>query len=145
MRLMKYGWPTHSAMLRNFDDMHTRNAYCSPRQSRWGNMPAVNVKETEKTFEIEFAVPGYDKGDFRLNVKDNTLTVSCEKNVSAHETGEKYSRREWSYSSFSRSFRLPEVVNANAIEADYTNGVLRVTLPKTVEAKEENAIEVKVK
>ena len=102
------------------------------------NVPAVNVKETEEGFDVEVAAPGFDKKDFQIEVNNNLMTISSTKEVSNEEKGEngRYTRREFSYTSFKRSFTLPEnVVNTEKIEARYDNGILRVRVPKREEAK----------
>ncbi len=101
-------------------------------------VPAVNVKEEEDAFLLEMAVPGRKKEDFKIEVDKHVLTVSTEqehKDEVKDEDG-KYTRREFHYSSFSRSFTLPETVKGDAIEARYDNGVLFLTIPKLEEAKE---------
>lgn len=92
--------------------------------------PLVNVRETNDAFLLELAAPGYQKGDFKLNLEQDELTLSVEKEVKNEQTEERYTRREFRYDSFSRSFKLPKTVNQNAIAAVYENGVLLVTLPK---------------
>lgn len=102
------------------------------------NVPAVNVKETEDGFDVEVAAPGFNKKDFQIEVNNNLMTISSTKEVSNEEKGEngRYTRKEFSYTSFKRSFTLPEnVVNTEKIEARYDNGILRVSVPKREEAK----------
>ena len=98
-------------------------------------VPAVNIAETENAFAIELAVPGLKKEDIKINLDKNLLTISAE--VKKEETTEvkNYSKKEFSYSSFSRSFTLPESVDQNKIEAAYTDGVLKLTVAKKEEAK----------
>lgn len=101
------------------------------------NAPAVNVKETDEDFYIELAVPGLSKEDFNIELDNDVLTISSE-TKSEKETIEnkgKYTRKEFSYSSFKRSFSLPDTVEGTAIEASYENGVLLVAIPKKEEAK----------
>ena len=100
--------------------------------------PSVNIKENKDGFQLEVAAPGLKKEDFKINVDKSLLKVSVAKEE-VKETGEqgKYTRREFNYQSFSRSFTLPETVNQKAIEAAYENGVLILSLPKKEEAKEE--------
>lgn len=97
--------------------------------------PSVNVAENETTFRLEVAAPGLAKEDFKVNIEDKTLTISAEKTVE-NETkeGEKFLRREFGYSTFKRSFTLPETIDIANIKATYENGVLHLTLPK-VEVK----------
>jgi HSP20 family protein len=97
--------------------------------------PAVNVAENKNNFEVSVAAPGLKKNDFNIDVEDNMLTISCEKEERKEEKEERYTRKEYSYSSFSRSFTLPEEVIKEKIEAAYEDGVLRITLPKTEQAK----------
>jgi HSP20 family protein len=98
------------------------------------NLPAVNIKETDSSFGIELAAPGKTKEDFNIEIDHNVLTISSEVKSEKEETEGKYTRKEFSYSSFRRSFTLPETVNAENINATYENGVLHVSLPKKDEA-----------
>ncbi|MCR9062506.1 MAG: Hsp20/alpha crystallin family protein [Cytophagales bacterium] len=99
------------------------------------SVPAVNVKEDGESFNIELAAPGVKKEDFKINVDEKLLTISSE--VKKEETEEKdnYTRKEFNYSSFTRSFTLPKTVDIEKIEASHENGVLHITLPKKEEAK----------
>lgn len=103
------------------------------------NVPAVNVKETETAFQLELAAPGLKKEDLKVNVTNNTLTIGYSSEVKAEETTEKFTRQEFGFSSFERSFKLPKTVNAEEIKAAYTDGILTVELPK-LEVKEEKAV-----
>lgn len=101
------------------------------------NVPAVNIKETDSSFGIELAAPGKTKEDFNIEIDHNVLTISSEEKSEKSEKEEtegKYTRKEFSYSSFRRAFTLPETVNTESINATYENGVLNVTLPKKEEA-----------
>jgi HSP20 family protein len=97
--------------------------------------PAVNIAETENQFHIELAVPGLKKEDFKISLDKNVLSVSAEKKVENVEEGKKYSKREYSYNSFVRSFTLPEVADQAKIDAEYTDGVLKLSVAKKEEAK----------
>lgn len=104
---------------------------------RWAGLsarPAVNIRETDKSFVLEVAAPGYRKEDFRVSVENDLLTISCEQENKVEESEKNYTRREFSYSSFSRSFTLPESVNADNIKGNYNNGILTIELPKKPEA-----------
>jgi HSP20 family protein len=105
---------------------------------RSSNMPAVNIKENEHEFQIDVAAPGMKKEDFKLNLDNNVLTISSEKELKNEEKDEQgnYTRREFSYQSFTRSFSLPEMVNADQIKANYNDGILRISLPKKEEARQ---------
>jgi HSP20 family protein len=95
-------------------------------------LPAVNISEDEKGFGVEVVAPGFKKEDFRIKVDDDVLTISAEnKQESKEGNGREYSRREYSYSSFTRSFRLPENAKDDAISARYENGILHLQIPKT--------------
>ena len=101
------------------------------------NVPAVNVAEGEKGFEIEVAAPGYEKGDFNISLDNNVLLIKAEKEVSKEE--KKMHRKEFEYASFERAFTLPENVDEEKIEASYKNGILKLFIPfkdqKEVEAR----------
>ena len=111
------------------------------------NLPAVNVKETQKEFKLEVSAPGFDKGDFDIRVDKNVLTISGKKEASHEEKGEdeKVLRQEFASSTFSRSFTLPEHVDTDSIEAKEKNGVLTIKLPKRAEAKEEAVKKIEIK
>lgn len=99
-------------------------------------MPAVNVNEKDKEFEIEVAAPGMKKSDFKISHENSTLTIASEKEDRAEEKGADFMRREFNYAAFSRSFRLPENAQDDKIAAHYEDGILRVTIPKKSVPKE---------
>jgi len=94
------------------------------------SVPAVNVTETEKEFKIRVAVPGLKKTDFKIDVNNDVLTISAESEKSKEENDEHYTRQEYNFSSFSRSFTLPENAAEDKITATYDGGVLQLLLPK---------------
>ena len=99
-------------------------------------LPSVNIKENADAFKVEMAVPGFDKKDFKIELNQNVLTISSEKKVENEtKNDEHFTRREYSYQSFSRSFTLPEAANGDKISAKYDNGILNVEIPKREEAK----------
>jgi HSP20 family protein len=99
-------------------------------------IPSVNIKETENEFVVEMAAPGMAKEDFKIDLNNNLLTISSEKQAESHtEEGKNITRREFSYQSFSRSFALPAIVETDKITAKYENGILKVTIPKKEEAR----------
>ncbi len=98
------------------------------------NVPAVNIKENEKDFELELAVPGRKKEDFRIEINENLLTISTESKTEENVEKDNYTRREFAYSSFKRAFTLPETIDEENIKANYENGILKFTLPKKAEA-----------
>ena len=109
------------------------------------SLPMVNVKETVDEFVIELAAPGMEKKDFKVNFKNNVITISSEKENKKEEKNENYTRREFSYQSFQRSFTVPEnAIMSDKIEAKYNNGILHVILPKREEVKPQPEREIKI-
>lgn len=109
------------------------------------SVPAVNISENKDNYELSLAVPGMKKDDFKIDVQGDLLTISSEKEESKTETEKKFTRKEYNYSSFSRSFTLPEEVNKEKIEARYENGVLILSLPFKMESRKETAKQIAVK
>lgn len=93
-------------------------------------LPSVNITENNEEYTIQLAAPGLEKKDFKIEVENNMLTVSAQKEQEANEEKGKYRRREFSYHSFSRSFQLPENSDGDKIDAHYQDGILKLTLPK---------------
>ncbi len=124
-----------------FDDFLNRDLF-DWRNTNFSNtgttVPSVNIKETKDNFEVQLAAPGMKKDDFKIHLDGNTLTISSE--TSSEKNDEKdgnYSRREFSYQSFQRSFTLPkDVVDSDKIKAKYEDGVLHLNVPKREEAKQ---------
>jgi HSP20 family protein len=110
------------------------------------NVPAVNISETEKEFKLTMAVPGLEKSDFRVDAFENLLTISAEKEKEEKdERNGRYNRREYNYTSWSRTFTLPDYVDASHIEANYEKGELKISLPKTEVAKPKKVKTINVK
>ena len=95
-------------------------------------VPSVNIRETEKEFFVELAAPGLTKKDFFVALENGLLTISTEKKVEKEEIEKNFTRKEFSYSNFSRSFMLPENVNEEKIEAHYEDGILKLQVLKRV-------------
>lgn len=112
----EWGFPT-----RLFNTPFFRNA----------KLPAVNIKDNTKSFDLELAVPGYKKDELKVTVVDGVLTISSEKQKDSEEEKKGFTRREFSYSSFQRSFQLPENVDADNVRANFVDGVLKLSVPKT--------------
>ena len=130
-----------------FDDMLDRLFYGWPETGRTAEViwtPRVDVNETDKEYLLDVEVPGLEKKDIKVEVKDNTLTISGERtNERKTETGTSY-HVERHYGKFERSFTLPEAVDGGKVSAKYTNGILEIALPKSEKAKpKEIAVEVK--
>ena len=124
-----------------FDDFFNQHLF------NWNNsnfsdtnttIPAVNIKETPENYEVEVAAPGMTKNDFTVELDGNALTISSQRSDQIEEReNENYSRREFSYQSFQRTFNLQkDVVDMDKIEAKYENGLLRLLIPKKEEAKQ---------
>ncbi|MBD0850994.1 Hsp20/alpha crystallin family protein [Maribacter arenosus] len=98
------------------------------------HVPAVNIKENEKDFELQLAVPGRKKEDFQIEVNENVLTISSETKSEENVENENFTRREFSFASFNRAFTLPETIDEDKIKATYVDGILTFKLPKKEEA-----------
>ena len=131
MALIKHSdWPSlGGSMLSDFfDDDVFFNRPISRR-----SMPSVNIRETDKSYELEMAAPGYGKKDFNISIDNNTLTVSAERKEEQEKKDEHYTRREFGYESFSRSFNLPANTNEDDINARYEDGILKLSITKKTE------------
>jgi len=109
-------------------------------------LPSVNIRENPDAFTVEVAAPGFDKGDFKLELNHDVLTISSEKQVE-NETkeGEHYNKCEFSYQSFTRSFTLPNTADGERIDASYDKGILNVVIPKKEEAKPKPSRMIEIK
>ena len=118
--------------------------------SRWPEgefektIPSVNIRENGNQFRIELAAPGFSKTDLKVDVENNVLTISAEKKEEKNEEGDRFTRKEFSYNSFSRSFTLPQAASADKIDARYNDGILQLCIPKREEAKALTKKEIKV-
>ena len=139
MTLVKLNRKPFEGSFNNFvDDLFTelpalfKNDFNKP-ESR--TIIPVNVKETEKSYQLEVVAPGFEKTDFRIDLENDLMTISAEKKVEVKEENKKMIRHEHSYSSFKRSFTIDEKIDATNIEASYVNGILVLNLPKKEEVK----------
>lgn len=107
-------------------------------------IPAVNIRDTENGYEIEMAVPGLSKKDIRINLENELLTVSSENKDEKETNSDGYMRREFSFTSFSRTFSVPEIVDTEKIKATQDNGLLRIELPKLKEEKVKKNKSIKI-
>ncbi len=113
--------------------------------SRLGiNVPTANITETPKEYKLELAAPGLERKDFNVEVDNHVLKISAEIEEEKELKDGEYSRREYSFNSFSRSFTLPEDVREGSIDAKYENGVLKVSIPKVKETPAKPALKVAV-
>jgi HSP20 family protein len=136
-------WPSFMDEFFSRDWMDWNNQHFSVTNT---TLPAVNVKETNDEFVVEMAAPGMDKKDFTLKVDNNILTIRSEKKSEKEEKEEgNFTRREFSYQSFSRSFTLPNFTDDQKISAVYQDGILKVVIPKREEAKPKPSREISIK
>jgi HSP20 family protein len=118
---------------RNFSDTNT-------------TLPSVNIVESEESYEVNMAAPGLEKKDFKIELSHGVLTISSEKKIE-NETkkGRQFTRKEYSYQSFSRSFAMPHTAESEKISARYDNGILKVVIPKKEEAKTKPVKTIEIK
>jgi HSP20 family protein len=107
-------------------------------------LPKVNIKETPEAFVVDMAVPGLKKSDFHIDLDNQVLSISTEMKEENEHKEDNYTRREFGYSSFKRSFTLPESVDDSKIDAKYKDGILSILLPKKEEAKQKPARSIKI-
>ena len=108
------------------------------------SVPAVNVVETADAFKVEVAAPGLKKENIQITFHNNVLTIGSKTEHSTEDTKSKYARKEFGYTSFQRSFTVPNTVDTEKIEANYTDGILNVRLPKREESKEKSARQISI-
>ncbi|MEM9834116.1 MAG: Hsp20/alpha crystallin family protein [Bacteroidota bacterium] len=143
MNLIRY----NTAFPRFFDDFVTKelDQLFDNSGQRGRRLPATNVKETEDHFALELAAPGFEKDDFKVELDQEVLTVSVEKEVNQEDKNDNFVKREFRYHNFTRSFRLPEnAVDGDKVEAKYDAGILTLTLPKREEVKPKPARTIKI-
>jgi HSP20 family protein len=137
MTLVKFSEGKNRGLARpGFDDMFEsifNDTFLSDRMV--SRVPAVNISETDGHYHIELAAPGLKKDDFKVDLDGDVLSISAEKQSEQTENDKKYNKREYSYSSFVRSFTLPDSVDDADIEAEYTDGVLKINVAKKEEAR----------
>ena len=129
MTLMK--WTSNPVLSEMMNNMYNRPAYRACDYNR----PSANIIDNEKDFVIELAVPGMKKSDFSIKLDNDILAISVERREESEKDEPNYTRREFRFDGFCRSFSIPEIVDQEKIKADYKDGVLRLTLPKSEEVK----------
>ena len=128
------------------DDFRGRDFYPVHYNSNgFKSLPAVNIVEGENEYTIEVAAPGLEKKDFRIDLNNDCLTIASGREDKNEENHERYTRREFQYNTFSRSFTLPETVDSEKIAAKHRDGILYVDIPKKEEAKVKPAREIAIK
>ncbi len=136
VRRRNHGFPTFAKVVNDiFNEDFVKNL--DENLSVWnGSQPAVNVKEDADGFALALAAPGYGKEDIEIKIEENVLTISSEKKEeNTEKEGEKFTRKEFKYAAFKRTFTLPDTVDAAKIAANYENGILNISIPKKEEAK----------
>lgn len=129
-----------------FDDFFGGEFYTNPAVNSRSFVPAVNVKENENEYIIEVAAPGMNKDDFKVEVNNNVLSISCEREEKKEENEKGYTRREFGYTNFKRSFTIPRhEVDESKIDAVYQNGILQLKLSKREEVKPKPARMIEIK
>lgn len=108
--------------------------WAGPVLRNGNSLPAVNVSESDTDFKLELQVPGFTKEGINISVDEDTLVISGEHTSDNEESNKRFTRKEFSQQSFTRSFSLPENVDESAIQAKFENGILSVTLPKKEQA-----------
>ena len=136
MTLVKFNNKANNALMPGFNDVFDsifNDTFFNERLV--ARVPAVNISESENNYHVELAAPGLKKEDFKLNLERNQLSISVETPAERADSQKSYSKREYSYSSFVRSFTLPDSADHGQIEASYTDGILRIDIAKREEAK----------
>src|ERR1700759_5368156 len=136
MTLVKFNNKANNTLMPGFNDVFDsifNDTFFSDRMI--ARVPAVNISESENNYHVELAAPGLKKEDFKLNLEHNQLSISVEQSSDQQDNQKNYSKREYSYSSFVRSFTLPESADHAQIQAAYTDGILRIDIAKREEAK----------
>ncbi|WP_269243535.1 Hsp20/alpha crystallin family protein [Flavobacterium limnophilum] len=133
-----------------FDDFITRDLFDWTDKNfaaLGSNLPSVNLKETDTNIEVELAAPGMKREDFKVEIDNDVLMISSEKEEEKEEVRKKdnYIRKEFNYQSFSRTFTLPETANENKIEANYKDGILHVVIGKKEGAKKRTLKTIPIK
>lgn len=139
-KIDRFGGFFPSIFNRNWNDDFFDNFFDGDR------LPATNVKENKREFLIELAVPGVDKDNFNIEIEKNVLKISAQKETKNEEkdNDDKVLRQEFGYYSFSRSFIIPENVDAAGIEAKHQNGILKISLPKVDKMPEDKVKKIEI-
>lgn len=148
MNIIKYQTPRFNSFMPNFFDIFDgilgNDIAEFSGSDCLAKAPSVNIIEAENSYDLELAVPGFNKENISINVENEVLTIKGETKTEKEDNKKSYTRREFSYSSFTRSFNLNDQVRGDKIGADYKDGILTVTIPKKEEAKKGLAREVKI-
>lgn len=135
MALVKSNYPTFSTLLDEFFHNELGDWRSQNFSATQTTLPKVNIKEDDNGFDVEMAAPGMKKDDFKIELDHNLLTISSEKKEEQNHDEGNYSKKEFSYQSFQRSFTLPQSADGEKIHAAYEDGILHIAIPKKEEAK----------
>nr|WP_068890281.1 Hsp20/alpha crystallin family protein [Pedobacter panaciterrae] len=136
MTLVKFNPKNNNSLMPGFNYVFNsifNDTFFSDRMV--AHVPAANISESANEFHLELAAPGLKKEDFKLNLERNVLSISVEQRSDDQQEQKNMTKREYSYSSFVRSFTLPESADENGIQASYNDGILSIDIPKKEEAK----------
>lgn len=136
MTLVKFNTKRDRSLLPGFEDVFDsffKDSFINDKMI--SRVPAVNISESDGKYHIELAAPGLQKEDFKLSLDQNLLTIAVEKSVEKNDDGKNYNKKEFSYTSFVRSFTLPDTADDSQIEASYENGLLQIDIAKKPEAQ----------
>lgn len=126
-------------------DAFNRDDYASLMDNKtFGHLPPVNVKETKDHFFLELMAPGRKKSDFNITLEKDQLTISNKVESKSDEATEKWTRKEYGFASFTRTFGLPESADGSKVNAEYVDGVLKISIPKKEQAVDKGAVEIKI-
>ncbi|MGY3211266.1 Hsp20/alpha crystallin family protein [Mucilaginibacter sp. HD30] len=136
MTLVKFGKEHKNGLVNPFyNDVYSLLNDSFFNEKFAATVPAVNIAENENAFEVALAVPGLKKEDIKINLDKNVLSISADKKTETTDENKKFSKREYNYNSFSRSFTLPQSADSSKIDAEYVDGVLTLSIAKKEEAK----------
>lgn len=148
MNIMKKeteNFPFVKSVFSDFFDTGIEKFFDFNLDNKWfKRIPATNIWADEKAYTIEVAAPGLKKEDFKVTIENDMLNISAEKEETVEEKKKNFTRREYNFSSFARSFYVPDVVSMDKIDAHYENGLLRLVLPKKEEAKKNGAKKIAI-
>jgi HSP20 family protein len=142
MAIVKRNNPVFPALSNWFDDFFADDL---DLLNKVATVPSVNIKERKKDYLIELAVPGLNKEDIDIDIENNVMTISSQKKEEKEENDGTYTKREFYYNEFKRVFTLPETADAEKIDAEYKNGVLKIKIDKKPEAQQKPAKKIKIK
>lgn len=142
MTLVKFKKTAPADLMNSFFNDVWANDFSAFNRQLNRSIPSVNISETDNSFVLDFAAPGFTKEDIKVKLDGDTLTVSAEVKTETENTERNYKRREFHQTSFSRSFTLPDTIDGEKIEGKYNNGILTVNIPKKVIDKQSNVREI---